>query len=40
MESVEKTENLDSNIFKTKNGRIIIKSKCAVRGINKSIFVK
>ena len=35
-----KTENLDSKIFETKNGRIIMQSKCAAYGIKKSRFVK
>ena len=34
------TKILDSNIFKTKNGRIIVQSKCAVCGIKKPRFVK
>ena len=34
------TENLNSKIFKTKNGRLIKQSKCADRGIKKSKFVK
>ena len=34
------TENLNSKIFKTKNGRLIMQSKCPVRGIKKSRFVK
>ena len=34
------TENLYTNIFKTKNGRLIIQLKCADCGIKKSIFVK
>ena len=34
------TKTLDSNIFKTKNGRIIVQSKCAVCGIKKPRFVK
>ena len=33
-------ENLNSEIFKTKNGRLIIKSNCTVCGIKKSRFVK
>ena len=33
-------ENLDSKIFKTKNGRLIMQSKCADCGIKKSRFVK
>ena len=34
------TENLNSRIFKTKNNRLIMKSKCLVCGIKKSRFVK
>ena len=33
-------ENLNSNIFKTKNDRLIIQSKCPDCGIKKSRFVK
>ena len=33
-------ENLSSKISKTKNGRLIMKSKCTVCGIKKSRFVK
>ena len=33
-------ENLDLAIFKTKNGRLIMQSKCANCGIKKSRFVK
>ena len=33
-------ENLNSKIFKTKNGRLIMQSKCADCGIKKSRFVK
>ena len=36
----EKTENLISKISKTKNGRLIMQSKCAECGIKKSKFVK
>ena len=36
----ENTSNLNSKIFKTKNGRIIMKSKCAECRIKKSRFVK
>ena len=36
----KKTENLNSKIFKTKNGRLIMQSKCPVCGIKKSRFVK
>ena len=32
--------NLKSKIFKTKNNRLIMQSKCAVCGIKKSRFVK
>ena len=34
------TENLNSKIFKTKNGRLIMQSKCADCGIKKSRFLK
>ena len=34
------TENLNWKIFKTKNGRLIMQSKCADCGIKKSRFVK
>ena len=34
------TENLNSKIFKAKNGRLIIQSKCAECGIKKLRFVK
>ena len=33
-------ENLNSNIFKTKNNRLIMQSKCPKCGIKKSRFVK
>ena len=36
----KKTENLNSKIFKTKNGRLIMQSKCAGCGIKKPRFVK
>ena len=36
----KKKENLNSKIFKTKNDRIIMQSKCTVCGIKKSRFVK
>ena len=38
--SVEKTENLNSKIFKTKNGRLVMQSKCAECGFKKPRFVK
>ena len=34
------TEKLNSKIFKTKNGRLIMQSKCPDCGIKKSRFVK
>ena len=34
------TANLNSKIFKTKNNRLIMHSKCPVCGIKKSRFVK
>ena len=34
------TKNSNSKIFKTKNGRLIMQSKCANPGIKKSRFVK
>ena len=34
------TENLNSKIFKAKNGRLIMQSNCAECGIKKSRFVK
>ena len=34
------TENLNSKIFKTKNNRLIMQSKCPACGIKKSRFVK
>ena len=40
MECRKNTDNLDSEIFKTKNGRLIMQSKCPDSGIKKSRFVK
>ena len=40
MKCRKNTENLNSNIFKTKNGRLIMQSKCTHCGIKKSRFVK
>ena len=34
------TENLNRKIFKTKNGRLIMQSKCTDSGFRKSRFVK
>ena len=36
----KKTENLNLKIFKTKNGRLIMQSKCAKCGFKKLRFVK
>ena len=35
-----KAEKLNSKIFKTKQGRLIMQTKCSVCGIKKSRFVK
>ena len=40
MKCTKNTENLNSKILKTKNGRLIIQSKCPLCGIKKSRFVK
>ena len=37
---IKNTENLSSKIFKTKNDRLILQSKCADCRIKKSRFVK
>ena len=34
------TKNLNSKIFKTKNKRLIMQSKCSNCGIKKSRFIK
>ena len=34
------TESVDSNMLKTKNGRLMLSSKCAVCGSKKSKFIK
>ena len=34
------TENIDPNIVRTKNNRLIMQSKCSVCGIKKSRFLK
>ena len=34
------TENLNSKIFKMKNGRLLMQSKCSVCGIKKSRFLR
>ena len=35
-----KIENLNPKIFKTKNGRLIMQSKCTERGIKESRFME
>ena len=40
MKCRKNTENLNSKIFRTKNNRLIMQSKCPVCGIKKSRFVK
>ena len=34
------TKNIDPKMFRTKNNRLIMQSKCSVCGIKKSRFVK
>ena len=34
------TENINPKMFRTKNNRLIMLSKCPVCGIKKSIFIK
>ena len=34
------TKNIDTKMFKTKNNRLIMQSKCSFCGIKKSRFVK
>ena len=34
------TENIDPKMFRTKNNRLIMQSKCSVYGIKRSRFVK
>ena len=36
----KKTENLNSKVFETNNGRLIMQSKCVQCGTKKSRFVK
>ena len=40
MKCGKNTENLNSKMFKTKNSRLIMHSKCPECGIKKSRFVK
>ena len=37
---IKDTENLNSEMFKTKNNRLIMQSKCSVCGTKTSSFVK
>ena len=34
------TENIDPKIFRTKNNRLVMQSKCSACGIKKSSFLK
>ena len=34
------TENIDPKMFRTKNNRLVMQSKCSVCGIKKSRFIK
>ena len=40
MKCTKNTKNLNSKLFKTKNGRLIMQSKCTDCRIKKSRFVK
>ena len=40
MKCQKQTENLNSKIFKTKNDRLIMQSKCTECGFKKSRFMK
>ena len=40
MKCRKNTENLNSKIFKTKNGRLIMQSECAECGFKKPVFAK
>ena len=40
MKCKKDTENIDSEMFRTKNNRLIMQSKCPVCGIKKSRFIK
>ena len=40
MKCRKNTENLNTKIFKTRNGKLIMQSKCPVCRIKKSRFVK
>ena len=36
----ENTDNINSNVVKTKNGRLMLMSKCSICGNKKSRFMK
>ena len=36
----EDTENIDPKIYRTKNNRLVVQSKCSVCGIKKPRFIK
>ena len=40
VKSKKDTENIDPKIFRTKNNRLIMQSKCSICGIKISRFVK
>ena len=40
LECKKNAKNIDAKMMKTKNGRLMNKSKCAVRGSKKSKFMK
>ena len=40
LKSKEDTKNIDSKMLKTKNGRTMLTSKCAICGGKKSRFLK
>ena len=40
VKSRKDTENIDPTMFRTKNNRLIMQSKCSLCGIKKSRFVK
>ena len=40
MKCKKETENIDPKMFRTKNNRLIMQSKCPVCGIKKSRFVE
>ena len=40
LKSKKNTKNIDGKMMRTKNGRFVLSSKCAVCGSKKSKFVK